>query len=153
MKKATLVWTIIGMVVTIGMCLVNIVNALETGYGILSVLYLVSLGLCITFGVLSILSINRNEKKIWLGVCSLLFCGLIGGILYLCWQPPSNNPVTKETTSEKTTYSPSDYDAPEVKDVKEEPIEVIAKLKKLYEDGVITKEEYEEKRKVYVDML
>ena len=47
----------------------------------------------IAIAVSAISSIDTNEKSVGMGVADLLFSSLVGGILYLCWNP------------EKSTYS------------------------------------------------
>ena len=97
------------------------------------------------FGSFAIYYINKNKKLIWVGVCNLIFVSLIGGILYLCWEGET------ETKDEKTTaLSPKN---PENVTNEMDVSEILLKLNKLYEGGIISKEEYEEKRKKYIDLL
>lgn len=38
-------------------------------------------------GIIAIITLANDKKSVAVGVLSLLFTGLIGGILYLCWNP------------------------------------------------------------------
>ena len=59
-----------------------------------------------------------------------------------------------EDTSSKPVYRPGNVVYPRPKEVEsDDTAEQLRKLKKLFDDGVITAEEYEEKRKKYVDKL
>ena len=151
MKTVALVFTILGMIATLITSTYNFCVYLYANYVIMAILSLVLGVLSVLFGIFAISDLNKNRKRIWVGVCNLIFCGLVGGILYLCWQPeavPVNN-------NKDGYYTPADYDAPTtpMNNDKEDVSEILLKLNKLYEEGIISKEEYEEKRKKYVDKL
>lgn len=38
-------------------------------------------------GIIAIITLANDKKSVAVGVLSLLLTGLIGGILYLCWNP------------------------------------------------------------------
>ena len=44
----------------------------------------ISIALALVFGILALVSVAQNKKNVAIGVCALLFSGLICGILYLC---------------------------------------------------------------------
>lgn len=78
MKAAATVLTIIGMVVT------AITLPYNVGWGVLLLI------LDIVVGILSLVTLGTNHKSVFIGIMNLLFCGLLGGIFYLCWNPESN---------------------------------------------------------------
>ena len=80
MKKATIIFLVLGMVVT-------------TASGIFTmtpesmVRSIISIALCLVFGGLALTSVFKGKKNIFFGIMALIFSGLIGGVLYLCWDP------------------------------------------------------------------
>lgn len=151
MKTVALVFTILGMIATLITSTYNFCVYLYANYVTMAILSLVLGVLSVLFGIFAISDLNKNRKRIWVGVSSLIFCGLVGGILYLCWQPE----VAPVNNNKDGYYTPADYDAPTapINNDKEDVSEILLKLNKLYEEGIISKEEYEEKRKKYVDKL
>lgn len=151
MKIVALVFTILGMIATLITSTYNFYVYLYANYVTMAILSLVLGVLSVLFGIFAISDLNKNRKRIWVGVSSLIFCGLVGGILYLCWQPE----VAPVNNNKDGYYTPADYDAPTapINNDKEDVSEILLKLNKLYEEGIISKEEYEEKRKKYVDKL
>ena len=151
MKIVALVFTILGMIATLITSTYNFYVYLYANYVTMAILSLVLGVLSVLFGIFAISDLNKNRKRIWVGVSSLIFCGLVGGILYLCWQPE----VAPVNNNKDGYYTPADYDAPTtpMNNDKEDVSEILLKLNKLYEEGIISKEEYEEKRKKYVDKL
>lgn len=81
-------------------------------------------------------------RKIPSGICTLIFCSLIGGILTIC-------------IPEADLYGYQGYMASKVFDEEgeknelseDEKIELIAKYKKLLDEGTITQEDFEAKKK------
>ncbi|MDY6070225.1 MAG: SHOCT domain-containing protein [Bacilli bacterium] len=151
MKIVALVFTILGMIATLITSTYNFCVYLYANYVTMAILSLVLGVLSVLFGIFAISDLNKNRKRIWVGVSSLIFCGLVGGILYLCWQPE----VAPVNNNKDGYYTPTDYDAPTapINNDKEDVSEILLKLNRLYEEGIISKEEYEEKRKKYVDKL
>lgn len=151
MKTVALVFTILGMIATLITSTYNFCAYLAASSVTMAILSLVLGVLSVLFGIFAVSDLNKNRKRIWVGVCSLIFCGLVGGILYLCWQPE----VAPVNNNKDGYYTPTDYDAPTtpMNNDKEDVSEILLKLNRLYEEGVISKEEYEEKRKKYVDKL
>lgn len=151
MKTVALVFTILGMIATLITSSYNFCAYLAANSVTMAILSLILGVLSVLFGIFAISDLNKNRKRTWVGVCNLIFCGLVGGILYLCWKPeiaPVNN-------NKDGYYTPTDYDAPTtpMNNDKEDVSEILLKLNRLYEEGIISKEEYEEKRKKYVDKL
>lgn len=151
MKTVALVFTILGMIATLITSTYNFCVYLYANYVTMAILSLVLGVLSVLFGSFAISDLNKSRKRIWVGVCNLVFCGLVGGILYLCWKPE----VAPVNNNKDGYYTPTDYDAPTtpMNNDKEDVSEILLKLNKLYEEGIISKEEYEEKRKKYVDKL
>ena len=151
MKIVALVFTVLGIIATLITSTYNFCVYLYANYVTMAILSLVLGVLSVLFGSFAISDLNKSRKRIWVGVCSLIFCGLVGGILYLCWQPE----VAPVNNNKDGYYTPTDYDAPTtpMNNDKEDVSEILLKLNRLYEEGIISKEEYEEKRKKYVDKL
>ena len=151
MKIVALVFTILGMIATLITSTYNFCVYLYANYVTMAILSLVLGVLSVLFGSFAISDLNKSRKRIWVGVCNLVFCGLVGGILYLCWKPE----VAPVNNNKDGYYTPTDYDAPttSMNNDKEDVSEILLKLNRLYEEGIISKEEYEEKRKKYVDKL
>ncbi len=151
MKTIALVFTILGVIATLITSTYNFCAYFVANHMTLAILSLVLGALGVMFGFLATSDLYKNRKRIWVGVCNLVFCGLVGGILYLCWQPE----VAPVNNNKDGYYTPTDYDAPTtpMNNDKEDVSEILLKLNRLYEEGVISKEEYEEKRKKYVDKL
>lgn len=80
MKKATIVFLVLGMVVTT-------VSGLLSMKADTTITTIISIVLCLLFGGLALSSVFKGKKNIFFGIMALLFSGLIGGILYLCWDP------------------------------------------------------------------
>ena len=91
-KAALILTTIFGFINVIWagvLCILSLnANALGLGF-----FYLACVILSGVFTIIAINSIVKNNKKIWIGVCDLLFCGVIGGIFYLIWNPYDANPT------------------------------------------------------------
>ena len=86
------------------------------------------------------------------GVCTLLFCSLIGGILMLCIPETELNEDQAgfvQNSLDANTEKPS----PKVSESQEEVVENIEKLKKLKEQGVLSDKEYEMLRKREINKL
>ena len=151
MKTVALVFTILGMIATLITSTYNFCVYLYANYVTMAILSLVLGVLSVLFGFFAISDLNKSRKRIWVGVCNHVFCGLVGGILYLCWKPE----VAPVNNNKDGYYTPTDYDAPTtpMNNDKEDVSEILLKLNRLYEEGIISKEEYEEKRKKYVDKL
>lgn len=151
MKIVALVFTILGVIATLITSTYNFCAYFVANHMTLAILSLVLGALGVMFGFLATSDLYKNRKRIWVGVCNLIFCGLVGGILYLCWKPE----VAPVNNNKDGYYTPTDYDAPTtpMNNDKEDVSEILLKLNRLYEEGVISKEEYEEKRKKYVDKL
>lgn len=110
----------------------------------------------------------ENGNKVGCGVCTLLFASLIGGILTLCIPEDqlggytsssyhSSSSYRPSSSSSSSSYSSSSYrpttstssSTQTTKKVltEDEKIELINKYKKLLDDGVITEEEFEKKKR------
>ena len=154
MKKAALILTtIFGFINVIWagvLCILSLnANALGLGF-----FYLACVILSGVFTIIAINSIVKNNKKIWIGVCDLLFCGDIGGNFYLNWNPYDANPTEAVAkTEESSRVIENKIQAKEEPTPKENAAEELLKLKDLKDIGAITDEEYQEKRKNLIDKL
>ena len=106
----------------------------------------------VVIGVLTINKINhaRSAKELtgW-GIASLILVSLLGGVFTLCIKDSDLNPTTPYVVVE----SPKTVEVKPV-EKKEEPVETgleyidnIRELKKLYDDGVLTEEEFTQLKK------
>ena len=114
----------------------------------------------IIFGALSISKINSATEKselVGLGICTLLFCSLLGGIFMLCIPDSELKPKAEyQTNVQNNTYiqnSTSEQNSTSAQNSKQEKSEVetvaerLTKLKNLKDTGTISDEEYERMRK------
>ena len=103
---------------------------------------------------LSLKTIERGEKKIYLGVMGIIFGFIFAGVCYLCFTPSkfedlynssSDNKRTDESESEidKSKEEKLENIESNLSNTKNEELEV---LKELYEKGVITEDEYNDKK-------
>lgn len=73
MKTVALVFTILGMIVTFITSSYNFCVYLYANYVTMAILSLVLGVLSVLFGIFAIFDLNKNRKRIWVGVCSLIF--------------------------------------------------------------------------------
>ena len=64
-----------------------------------------------------------------------------------------SSPLPQQPEPREIESAPVNKEEPKVQPSSDDPVAQLEKLKNLLDKGVITKEEYEEKRKKYVDML
>lgn len=156
MRKQALIWTYIGMILQfIGEAIPAIIYM---NYGtaglVMGFIYLALALLTAIFGTLMIKSIKKNTKKSWLGVMGILFCSIIGGIMYLIWNPANENPtVAVAQTGEASHNIENKLEAKAEAPVKENVADELLKLKELKDAGAITEEEYEAKKADLVKKL
>lgn len=93
MKKAALILTIIGMILTAIVSIMNIVSYLAIP--VMVIMYVIMTIADIIVGILVIKSLSDNDRKVALGVLSIIFVSPLSGIFYLCWKPESNYHQTK----------------------------------------------------------
>ncbi len=94
--------------------------------------------------------INMNSSASILSIMSIitLTLSIIIGVIAFVFS------FINEGSSPKVVYRPGNVVYPHPKEIDpNSPSEQLRKLKELFDDGVITEEEYEEKRKKYVDKL
>lgn len=110
---------------------------------------------------LSLKTIERGEKKIYLGVMGIIFGFIFAGVCYLCFTPSkfedlynsssdnkrndeSNNiKIESESEIDKSKEEKIENIESNLSNTKNEELEV---LKELYEKGVITEDEYNDKK-------
>lgn len=110
MKKVTVAFMVFGILSRL-LTLIQYLIMFSVGiYGddplfvsLLGVGTLVAAG-CIALGIVTIRSIEKGNKLIWLGVLALLFVSTVGGILYFCWKPENEIEPEEETTNIEDTY-------------------------------------------------
>lgn len=136
MKKVALIFTWIGMGVTVLFYAVMMIIGLGMNdkESLIFVVYLIPIVLSSIFCFIATKSLNEDNKKTWVGVCSALLCGLVGGILYLTWTPSEPQKKEKQNSDTKTATRPSIPDQ-------------LLELKDQRDIGAITEEEYDAKRR------
>ncbi len=136
MKKVALIFTWIGMGVTVLFYAVMMIIGLGMNdkESLIFVVYLIPIVLSSIFCFIATKSLNEDNKKTWVGVCSALLCGLVGGILYLTWTPSEPQKKEKQNSDTKTATWPSIPDQ-------------LLELKDQRDIGAITEEEYDAKRR------
>lgn len=108
----------------------------ESGYLIGALLILLSISSIIEL-IFIIKSINDKEKKIIIGILGIFLGFLIAGILYLIYDFKTNDVHTPKTEKENITLLNKEDDP---------KLEKLLNLRSLYSEGIISKEEYEEKK-------
>lgn len=151
MKGCAIAFNIVGMIGTIIGCILYMPIANKLG---ITWLYVLLLILCIVFGAAALISLADNKKSIFIGVMCLLFNGLVGGILYLCWTPYSTvarsggyysinrniNTRSRISTSSKQNTT------------LEEKANLLTKYKDLLDNGSINQEEFDSiKQQIFND--
>ena len=114
---------------------------------------------------LSLKTIERGEKKIYLGVMGIIFGFIFAGVCYLCFTPSkfedlynsssdnkrndeSNNiKIESESEIDKSKEEKLENIESNLSNTKNEELEV---LKELYEKGVITEDEYNDKKERFL---
>ena len=163
MKKVATIFTWIFMWLTIIGCLygaiwgiaiyvINVSYDTQDSLAFLPFLILALLAvvfgiLALVFGTLQIKSLAKNEKHVWIGVMNILFCGVVGGILYLGWDP-SESEANPTRIIETRIANKQEQKQPE-----ESAADQLLKLKDLKDMGAITEEEYEAKRAALMKKL
>jgi len=147
---AQLVFLFIALVLIIVGLFLNGSYMSDDKAGIVFIIACVCLIICtiITFA-------NMNSDTAGLTIASaifLLFGLLLAGFEYINSYGSSSGYAYKKTVTHDS-YDSSSYSSPSTNNNVDDPSEQLRKLKKLFDDGIITAEEYEEKRKKYIDKL
>lgn len=108
----------------------------DVGYTFGVLFFLCSLLSILTL-ILLIKSITENKNKITIGILGILFGFIVGGISYFIYMSKTNY-VFNSRHSKK--------EIKELNSVDSTNLEKLIKLRSLYDEGIISKEEYEEKR-------
>ena len=108
----------------------------DIGYTFGILFFLCSLLSILTL-ILLIKSITENKNKITIGILGILFGFIVGGISYFIYMSKINY-VYNSRNSKK--------EIKELNSVDSTNLEKLIKLRSLYDEGIISKEEYEEKR-------
>ena len=108
----------------------------DIGYTFGVLFFLCSLLSILTL-ILLIKSITENKNKITIGILGILFGFIVGGISYFICMSKTNY-VFNSRNSKK--------EIKELNSVDSTNLEKLIKLRSLYDEGIISKEEYEEKR-------
>lgn len=154
MKKVATIFTWICMWLTIIGCLISEIVGMQAS--LVYVVYIIPLILAAVFGMLQIKSLAKNEKHVWIGVMNILFCGIVGGILYLVWNPSEANPtaaVQERGENSSRIIETKIANKQEQKQPEESAADQLLKLKDLKDMGAITEEEYEAKRAALMKKL
>lgn len=108
----------------------------------------------IIFGALSISKIDSATEKselVGLGVCTLLFCSLLGGIFMLCIPESELQPATANSAPTNSAPIQNNYIANTKDNTSKSDVENVAdrltKLKNLRDAGTISDEEFERMKK------
>ena len=108
----------------------------DIGYTFGVLFFLCSLLSILTL-ILLIKSITENKSKITIGILGILFGFIVGGISYFIYMSKSNYVFNSKNSKKEIK---------ELNSVDSTNLEKLIKLRSLYDEGIISKEEYEEKR-------
>ena len=96
MKKACKVFLIIGIVLyslfAVSTIIVGVKEYPQYIAGVI-VYAICQIALAVTLNALTLSFLAKNKKSVVLGVFTLIFASLIGGILYLCWKPEGEDEI------------------------------------------------------------
>ena len=142
MKGCAIAFNIVGMICTIIVFIFNMPIANKLG---LTWLYVLLLILCIVFGATALITLADNKKSIFVGVMCLLFNGLVGGILYLCWTPYSTAVGSGGYYSANRNINNRNRIStfPKQNTTLEEKANLLKKYKDLLDNGCINQEEFD----------
>ena len=156
-KTPALIMIIIGFVLTI----ISFISSMII-YEIYTLFIMLIVASIITF-TFGMLSLKNDQKSILIGVFLILFCGVVGGILYLVWEPNKEFHIVEpnETANEFFKDYLDDWENQGTLDPEDgielvnsnDPYEQLKKLKDLLDRGIIDQTTYDEKAKKYIDML
>ena len=140
MKKLNIVACYLGCIVnfllsiSLSIYMFSLKDNISYTFGVL--FFLCSLLSILTL-ILLIKSITKNKNKITIGILGILFGFIVGGISYFIYMSKSNY-VSNSRNSKK--------EIKELNSVDSTHLEKLIKLRSLYDEGIISKEEYEEKK-------
>ena len=140
MKKLNIVACYLGCIVnfllsiSLSIYMFSLKDDISYTFGVL--FFLCSLLSILTL-ILLIKSITENKNKITIGILGILFGFIVGGISYFIYMSKTNY-VFNSRHSKK--------EIKELNSVDSTNLEKLIKLRSLYDEGIISKEEYEEKR-------
>ncbi len=150
MKGCAIAFNIVGMVCTIIAFIFNLPIVNKLG---LTWLYVLLLILCIVFGAAALITLASDKKSIFVGVMCLLFNGLVGGILYLCWTPYSTAVRSGGYYSANRNINTRNRisTSPRQNSSLEEKADLLKKYKDLLDNGVINQEEFDSIKQQILD--
>lgn len=146
MKAASIVFVILGMILSISLEILLIVDSMSaklTGFIILSIILML---LTFVFGIAALVTMASDNKSIFVGIMCILFLSLLGGIFYLCWSPYSysSSYASRSTTSLYRSSSSTKVIQQKTKtDELLKKAELIEKYNNLRNSNAITQEQFE----------
>lgn len=90
-------------------------------------------------------NVQNKDKLTGIAICTLLFCSLLGGIFMLCIPDTEFNSTIGATNG--------NFEQPREDKRFSDVTKNLSQLKKLLDDGIITQDIYEEKRKKYIENI
>ncbi len=109
--------------------------------GISSVISIILNSICVS-------SISKGYRKVWVGVCQIIFGNALTGILYLVWDPSRTEKIyrdaRKAASNDSLIYnSNSNTQAQAIDKEKElDTVDQLSKLKEQYDKGEISIDEF-----------
>lgn len=104
--------------------------------------------------VLAFTTMDRNTDGFTITSTIFLLIGCLLGITeFLNSYGYSGRRLNTPNYHHSSSYNPHSYSNPTVNRGEKDSVDELRKLKELYDEGIITSEEYNEKRKKYVDKL
>lgn len=92
---------------------------------------------------------KSRDDLMGIGVCTALFCSLIGGILMLCMTDDDLNENRDKNIGENTEQKKINDNAD--RETKADTAGKLLELKKMLDDGIISQEVFEEKKEKYLN--
>ena len=108
----------------------------------------------IIVGSIALSKLNSSTEKsqlVGIGVCTIIFCSQLGGIFMLCIPESEFKGKAESVAAETVTAETLTTGAKELQ--KSNVIEDLQQLKTLFDDGIISEEDYNRKRQEYLDRI
>lgn len=149
MKIASKIFIIIGIIVNVLLAIFSFVYSpyeYQSFIVTIRIFYIVISIISLIIGCIAFQTMEEENKSVAIGVFCIIFCSKLGGIFYLCWRPSPK--ASKESNSSESVIPVLEKDF-----MKEDVEQKLITLNKLRDEGLISPEEYDVKRKELLDRI
>ena len=139
MKLAIKLLTILGILLGIAGSFYGFIAMFGQDKRFLAFLFFLLMVVVVVVGVLTIIVVNSNQKPLAVGICCIIFCSLIAGILFLIWEPKEEESAIDVTEKEHVPNDEINYQLYNSL----VPSSKVKYLNRLLDKKEITKEKYD----------